>query len=154
MVKHSIGCDPYVEVLDMQQRSDIDFVIPIEVRDWHKALALAATLVPSKNFGNINVFVEVRHCGNVVPLNCLTEDAHCLVQKALDTNDYFERLESVDFFGSTILFPVFKKAVIQFFNDDLSDYYNNFNGVVADVFSEVLNPSVGNSAVRPSTATD
>ena len=39
--------------------------------------------------------------------------------------------------GAVVL--ILKKSVVQFFNDDLSDYYANFNGVAASVFAEVLN---------------
>ncbi|MFC5467372.1 hypothetical protein ACFPPD_01495 [Cohnella suwonensis] len=41
-------------------------------------------------------------------------------------------------FGVTYFYPVFKVRVVQFGNDDLSDFYGNYNNVTAIVFREVL----------------
>ena len=46
---------------------------------------------------------------------------------------------------------VFTKSVIQFFNDDMSDYYRNFNGVTADVFNDILVLDYGNNVTLGTT---
>ncbi|WP_100407992.1 hypothetical protein [Bacillus solitudinis] len=38
----------------------------------------------------------------------------------------------------TVIYPVFKQAVIQFFNDDLTDAFQNYNNVASNVFSQVM----------------
>jgi len=154
-LKHSIGRDHCVDVLEMEEISDIRFLIQIEVKNRDKALALATILEPCKNFGNIDVYVEVLHCGKIVKPSCKHQDVCSVIEtieKALDTNYYFKKVEHVDFFGTPIIFPTFKKEVIQFFNDDLSDFYQNFNGVAAHVFREVLRFEVDGIHIRPSTA--
>ena len=156
-VKHTIGKDKQVKVLEMKEVSETDFIIQIEVKDKDKALALATILEPHKEFGNINVYVEVLCFGKAVKPSEKKQNVCTLVkfyEKAFETNKYFVHAEVVDFFGSMILFPVFKKEIIQFFNDNLADLYQNFNGVVADVFKEMLKLQIDEVSIRPSTTVD
>ena len=154
-LKHSVGADRCVEVLEMRELSDGKFLVEVDVKDRHRAAAMANILLPHKNFGNIDVSVEVSHCGRIVRPGEPPRSARDLVrlfEEAFCTNRYFERAESARVPGGTWVFPVFAKAVIQFFNDDISDLYSNFNGVAADVFAEVLMLSVNGVLVNPSTA--
>jgi len=153
-LKHSIGKDRCVEVLEMKEISDSNFIIQVEVRSLKKALALADILLRCKSFGNIIVRVEVLHCGQAVKPTGQFDDICRVIEvfkDALGTNHYFECIEFRTIFDSEVIFPVFKKEVIQFFNDDLSDLYSNFNGVAAHVFSEVLKEQIGNVSILPST---
>ncbi|MCL2446093.1 MAG: hypothetical protein FWD06_04950 [Oscillospiraceae bacterium] len=155
MVKYSIGNDQCVNVLDMQEISEQSFLIPIDVDCCDKARALATIVVSYKKFGNINVYVEVLHHGNVVQPGAAPKGLESLVklyQQALETNRCFQCVEFRKIFDSVLLFPVFERTVIQFFNDDLSDLYNNFNGIAANVFAEVLRLSVNDIHIYPSTA--
>jgi len=153
-VKHSVGSDRCVEVCEMKEISEREFLIQVDVKDRNRAIAMATLLVPCKNFGNIDVRVEVCHCGRIVHPNDRCINARSLVrmfEEAFCTNDYFEYVESVRMFGADIIFPVFEKGVIQFFNDDISDLYNNYNGVIADVFAEVLRLEINGIHINPST---
>jgi len=154
-VINSVGRDRCVEVFEMQEISDGNFLIPIEVRGRDKAIALATILVPCVNFGNINVRIEVIQCGQVVKPDDRCQDECSLMrifEEAFGTNHYYEYVEFRRVFSSIIVFPVFKKEVIQFFNDDLSDLNNSFNGVAAHVFAEVLEKQIDGISINPSTA--
>ena len=152
-IKHSIGNDPCVRVLDLQETPHGDYLQIINVDERRKAAALATILKRRKTFGNVKIRIEVRHCGRVVEPVTEIRSILRLFEAALDTNRWFEFVESKQvFFGLKPIFPVFKKDVIQFFNDDLSDLYANFNGVVADVFREVLREKIGEDDINPSTA--
>jgi len=156
-VKHAIGKDRQVKVLEMKEVSEVDFLIQIETKDKDKALALATILEPYKEFGNIKVYVEVLCFGKVVMPSEKKQNVCTLMnfyEKAFGANDYFVHVEFKDFFGNMMLFPVFKKEVIQFFNDNLADLYQNFNGVVADVFKEILRFQIDEVSIRPSTAVE
>ena len=154
-LKHSIGRTKCVQVLEMKELSDSNYLIQVDVKNQDKAFALATILLPFKNFGNINVRVEVLHFGQVVAPEDQILDVSELIrifEEALDTNCYFKYVEFVKMLDLYIIFPVFKKEVIQFFNDDLSDLYRNYNGVAASVFAEVLKPQIRNIFISPSTA--
>ena len=154
-VKHSVGNDRCVEVCDMKEISEREFLIQVDVKDRSRAIAMATILAPCKNFGNIDVRVEVSHCGRIVRPNDRCLNVRSLVrmfEEAFCTNNYFENVEAVKMFEADIIFPVFEKSVIQFFNDDISDLYSNFNGVAADVFAEVLNLEINGIFINPSTA--
>jgi len=155
-LKYAIGNDPCLEVLGMQEKEGGDYLIQIEVQGRAKAHALAAIVELHKEIGNENVYIEVLNKGKVVKPQEdyeTTEDFIELFECALCSNHYFKRATYVEWIsGRPIVFLIFKKEVIQFFNDDLSDYYNNFNGVAADVFREVLKPVVHEIGVNPSTA--
>ena len=155
-LKHSIGNDPCLEVLEMQEKAEGNFLIQIEVEGITKARALAAILELHQSISNWNIYIEILHNGRVVKPQKdyeTMEDFVEMFENALSTNRYFEFATYVrTFSGFPIVFLIFKKDVIQFFNDDISDFYNNFNGVVADVFREVLKPTVHEIGINPSTA--
>jgi len=46
---------------------------------------------------------------------------------------------------------VFTKSVTQFYNEDLSDLYRNYNEVSAGVFREVLKEKINGIDIDPST---
>jgi hypothetical protein len=155
-VKYSVGNDPFVTVLNIIELPyDAGYLIPVLVRNQEKAQALATIVERQKTFGNIVVYVVVIYDGQVV--NPLTDtftpqEMGKLFETALKTNRYFkfaavERLSP----GTESVYPVFSKSVIQFFNDDLSDFYNNFNEVAASVFRDVLRDEINSIPINPST---
>jgi len=68
-----------------------------------------------------------------------------LIEVGLAKNGWFEQvvIQPLVPGGASVAFIVFSKAVVQFFNDDLSDLYHNYNNVVAFSFKDVLNPAPG-----------
>ncbi|MBM7692761.1 hypothetical protein JOC77_002192 [Peribacillus deserti] len=157
-VKNSIGKDPLVNVKEIKELPNGEYLIPVIVQGSSKARALAAILENRKHFGNIVVNTVVIVRGKTVkPLkkNFTPRQLEELFDQALNTNRYFKMAVSRSITPGTIgLFPVFSKRVIQFFNDDLSDLYNNFNGVAANVFRDVLKAEINNIPINPSTASE
>ena len=155
-LKYSIGNDPCVDVLDIEEVAGGNYLIPIHVKSLEKARALATILNLHKNYGNINICIEIYYCNRVVAPIENIENINSLlriIKQALNTNCYFEFVKAAEVIpGYNSIFPVFKKEVIQFFNDDLSDLYANFNGVAADVFREVMKSPINGFFINPSTA--
>ncbi len=154
-VKYSIGEDPEVVVGDLQTQSD-PFIIPIRVDNRQKAQALASIMNPSYSLGNIHINVEISDSsGKIIsPINPTSpEQLSEMVQTGLQGNHLFLKVVTQPLFPNArlIVFPVFKKEVIQFYNDDLSDLYNNFNNVAALVFQNVLKPAPGGISLDCST---
>ena len=153
-IKESIGSDPWVRVSDMTEVSKTQYIIAIQTRRKEKARALATILALRQSFGRVIVDIEVLHNGSGVspyepPLTA--SDLIKVFNQALGTNTYFKNAETGGFVDISV-FPIFKKEVIQFFNDDISDFYNNFNGVASKVFAEVLRPDIYGTYINPSTA--
>jgi hypothetical protein len=75
-----------------------------------------------------------------------------LYQTAFRTNRLFNFAVVRASISFTAVYPVFKAQVIQFFNDDLSDLFNNFNQVAAFVFRDVLRNRINQTPILFSTA--
>lgn len=157
-IKASIGNDPGVTVNPLVT-SQHPFVVPITVTDHNKAVGVASIMSAQYTLGNITVVVQVKDGSGqivkpVVPGS--PDDLVKLMQAALTGNKWFVEVVKKAFtplpHSPVVVYPVFSKAVIQFFNDDLSDLYSNYNNVVAFVFKLVLNPAPGGIPVYSSTA--
>lgn len=125
--------DPDVVVdNDLTKNNDGSFTAVIHCATRVKYDALLKVIKPEVKFGNVVLKVEV-----VADVNEQTPAE--LMNIAFGDNDlYVDTYEIVDAMGSKHVYSVFKKDVIQFYNDDLSDYCNNFNGLVADVVKDVI----------------
>lgn len=156
-LKYSVGNDPGVTVNNLIELPlDAGFLILIIVKNRKKAQALATILNLLKQFGNINIFVVVIYEGEAIePIEeqLSPEEIQQLYKTALNTNRYFKTAEVAPFSPDTdSVFPVFSKSVIQFFNDDISDLFQNFNEVAAHVFRDVLKTTIDGTPINPSTA--
>ncbi|MFZ3589950.1 hypothetical protein ACOI1C_11875 [Bacillus sp. DJP31] len=155
-MKNSIGADPCVTVLNLiELPKEAGYLIPILVEDQEIAEALATILTLQKDLGNLTIFVAVLSQGQLVsPIgsNLTPEDIVKLYTTAFETNRFFKSVVAQEvFLGDVSVFPVFKKSVIQFFNDDLSDLFRHFNAVAAEVFRDVLRGEINNIIINPST---
>jgi hypothetical protein len=137
-IVYSIGRNPSVHVQPMRQ-DGANYYIDIVALDGI-SYPLAAILKPFYEMGNIKVYVEVldRSGKPIDPSLPVGTDPVDAVVKAfkggLASNEYF--VDAINIVGkSPPITPlsryqvavIFKKSVIQFFNDDLSDYYGNLN---------------------------
>jgi hypothetical protein len=129
-IKASIGNDPGVTVNPLVT-SQQPFIVPIQVKNGSGQIV--QPVIPSS-----------------------PDELVKLTQTALTGNKWFVEVVKKAFspmpHSPVVVYPVFSKAVIQFYNDDLSDLYNNYNNVVAFVFKDVLNPAPGGIMFYSSTA--
>lgn len=152
-IKYSIGNDTAVTVNQLDTKSS-PYIVPITVADHDKAVAIASVMILRHQMGNITVDVQVKDGAGKIVSPETPESAEKLAEllkKALGDNAWFVEVVVMPSFQRGVVFPVFKKAVIQFFNDDLSDLYRNYNNVVGFVFREVLNPGPGGIPILCST---
>ncbi len=143
---YSYGANPCVAVGEAEQVKRREYTVRIDACSDAAASALATVLRRSWPMGGVRVTVRVFTPGGAeaAPLpfpagSDPLEIAKGAFETALDGNEYFTAVrEYVDpMTRTTRLFVEFKKAVIQFWNDDLSDLYGNFNDVAENVFSGV-----------------
>ncbi|OIK13060.1 hypothetical protein BIV60_14725 [Bacillus sp. MUM 116] len=158
-VKHSLGNDPNVTVLNLIEfPQGAGYLISIIVDNRKKARALATILDQQKEIGNIVINLIVIYDKTIVRPHSRSFTAEGIVdlfEDALGTNRFFKFAEAKPFSpGVTSVYPVFTKSVIQFFNDDISDIYGNFNEVTAFVFRDVVREEINGILINPSTEMD
>lgn len=129
--------DPEVAV----QWDDDEKKITLMVDDDVKADALTQIVPAGYDFGGVRVAVEVVPCNSEVP-------RVTLFRRAFDGNPALSFTDTVSspMFGD-IPFAVFQPKVVQFPNDDLSDYY----GVTSTLYEDVARDVFPDDVVRFST---
>lgn len=154
-VKATIGKDPSVTVGQLQTGST-PYVIPITTANAAKAQALANILKPFIHIGSLVINVQVS-VPNGQPLKPQTpanpQQLFDMTKTALTGNTLLSSVQKQAIFpgGPDVVWPIFTPSVVQFPNDDLSDFYHNYNGVASDVFKDVLNLNPGGLYLYPST---
>ncbi len=144
MLVHSVGARPCVAVSEVITVDDTHARIEVKGCNDATAAALAAVLVPEHTFGGLIVnVVAVDRTGSVVadPLAGRTttaEELRALFAKALRTGRCYRGVALGGGPLTADLWVEFKKVVVQFWNDDLSDRYGNASYVAEDVFRVVL----------------
>lgn len=162
-IKNSIGTDPSLCIKPIYEKKGI-YYIDIITDFEYTAMGLATILIPEYDYGNIKVKVRVFwkcECTQICPTECLKGNslkiAKKLIETALKCNPYY--LASIDkpedspiTVGDIII--IFRKKVIQFFSDDISDFFQYSNFVAQDIFSSILVDSVFCDKVKLSYSTE
>ena len=154
---NTFGCDPAVIVDDLVASQPTLYTIPIVVDDEKKGTALATVIRSKFPIGNITVVTTVKNSkGEAWAPNIIhDEDETVAVFKAaLTGNPLFVDAvkKATPPFGSDV-FIIMTKSIVQFFNDNLTDFYGNFNGVTAQVLSELIWAQYVNNTVICLTST-
>lgn len=158
-VLNTVGKDPNVQVDSLRQVSSSKYSLMIRVKGLQRARALATIIRNTATFGNITVTVIVKTTSGTIakpyPTSTLTAlQIAQLYRIAFRTNILFSFVTIRAFVpgSARAVFPVFAKRVVQFYNDDLSDFYGNYNNVAAFSFRDVLKKSINNVTINFSTA--
>ena len=113
--------------------TDVDGIksVTVYVRNSVKAAALSKIL-KNVEFGNVTLNVLVEDTSSDETL----EDT---LKAAFAYNENVRRVVTAhDHTGTAHTFVICDPGVIQFFNDDISDYMGNFNALTADVAREIF----------------
>ena len=109
-------------------------VIKIYVDGAAKAEALSKLLPTSKKFGNVEIKV------NIIPANPLDTSRIGLFKKAFEGNRAVADIETIsDISSNDFNFIIFKPEVVQYYNDDLSD----FNGICSTLYQDLAKELFG-----------
>jgi hypothetical protein len=133
---------------------------PLEIRvtcaNPAKARGLVYFLTPVQQFGNVSVNVKVYDgAGAQAEMPVLPEHTRAVPDLFLATfkgNALVKGLETRPLLPGRpdSLFPIIAAEVIQFYNDNLTDFNGNANLVAADVFRDILR-QLGSAGPYPST---
>lgn len=103
-----------------------------------KAAALSGLLPTKKRFGRVDLKIAV------IPANVeeFSNDDDCDILEAFENNEAVSFIRKVSgIFAKELVYVVFKKEVVQYFTDDLSDYYGIhstlYEDIARDIFGDV-----------------
>ena len=126
--------DPDLDVL----YDDATKTVTIESVNTYKIMALEKVLKKEIAFGNVTLKIQ-----------CRVKNAENASTVAADVKTAFRgnpRLSDIIVtptpFTSESVYVLFKKEVIQFFNDDISDYYGNYNGLSEEIAREITSDAI------------
>lgn len=145
-VNASIGASPLVKVEEMREIDDGHYEIDVHGVTADISTALAAVLNLEYNFGGIEVKINVLNPDGSATVNPLAsrnassaDEVRGYFEKALRGNSYIRRILDGGRGGFDSAFWVeCKKKIIQFWNDNIGDYYGNDVYIAADVFRTVM----------------
>jgi hypothetical protein len=126
------GDDPELNVL----WNDDTKSITIESTNTFKIMALEKLLNPVVTFGNITVTVSCRVKDGA------EESLSAIFKTAFAGNPHFKGIIEKKVVAMDETFVLFKNEVIQFFNDDTTDYYGNWNGLSEDIMRDIIKKDI------------
>lgn len=157
---NSVGKTPGVTVRGPVEDTSDHYVINVIVKNEKRRSALATLIASSgEAAGMDNLIIQVTDpAGGVEPALVLTGTTtqksaklKTLFTVAFRGNPFYGKTEMVNSMGFVGAFPIFHARLVQFFADDLSDYYGRQTYVARDLFQIVLNQNVANIPIYPST---
>lgn len=145
-IAYTIGVDSEVEVselIECEQKGKYEVIISTD--DKKKGRALNTLIKSKQHYGDIIVNIKVTdkkgNIYNSCDILCKDNIVECINDAFKDNNLYVTTIVP-QMEEHNAIYPIFKPIIVQFFNDDLSDYYNNYNGYPAQIFKEILNVNI------------
>ena len=124
--------DPGVKVLYNENGPEIKIFVESDV----KAAAITQLLEPTRTFGNVTLKITVVPANNSQYNGDLPEmnSDIALIKAALEGNGAVAQIQDITgIMTNPICYVVFKKEVVQFFNDNLSDLHGLTSTLYQDI---------------------
>lgn len=128
--------DEQIDVGEIYQPDDdeVDYAIDIGVKNHKKFIALDRAMPNAVDFGNVRVRINLLDEENMED-----DPAIELFKTIFEGNRLVKDIkELTDNLGITHAYVRFYPEVIQFFDDDLSDYNGNWSGLAQNIAKEVF----------------
>lgn len=141
MINALFEYDPEIEVGDIVSATGFesaDYVIEINTRNRRKFEALKKLLPVRKDFGSVEVVICIYYMEND-KRNDIEMFKDLFRDNPIVSN--YEKVKLPD--GSERNFVCFRPEVIQFYDDDISDCYRNYNGLAEDIARAVFGDRAG-----------
>lgn len=131
--------DPEIKVLFDEDKPAVKLL----VNNDDKAAALMSLLPEQKIFGNIVLKVLIVPAnGEMIFPSTPPLPSPKFFNTLFTGNDALSFIQSVDLMTNTATFVVFKKEVVQFFNDDMSDIHGVCSTLYQDLAKEIFADTV------------
>ncbi|CAM2901385.1 Uncharacterised protein [Legionella steigerwaltii] len=142
LLSATLNADPCVQVNDLTG-DGLEMEIKVTVCNADKAHALASFINRVYEYGDkLAVTVKV-YSSDSVPVEASApstpDEAAELLNHALKGNKYFVRAGVAARHLGDAAFALFKPMIVQYYSDDISDWYLNTNEVAAKAFGTVFN---------------
>lgn len=132
--------DGQVTIGKVEKRSDGQYTAEITVSDKEKQAALQQIILQNVNFGNVKLTFTFADPLDIPQANddvspetfIAAFKGNPILVKAMNAVNPWQLPETV---------VIFRKEVIQFWADNMADFYGNYNGLAVDIAREVLVPS-------------
>ena len=141
MVKALFERDPDITVCDIYEPDDVDadYAFNIEVANHDKSVALDKVMPRIRQYGNVIMRVVVQD----TTVNTTVDPAE-LFETVFKGNNIVKDIKVVkDQAQCDHYFLRFYPEVIQFFNDDLTDYSGNWSGLAEELAYTVFENAYG-----------
>lgn len=148
----TLGQDPNIEVSELIPINNDEYEIQINVLNYcNQATALRKIIKPQYIVSNKTIKVKIfSKCSLEMPYvskeDCYTpEEIGTILDDAFLNNPLYKgyvltsdevSINQKNFLGDIVM--IISKEVIQFFNDDIRDLYQNFNGAATEVFKDFI----------------
>lgn len=148
------GCDPAVIVGDLDTSKDPIYILPIVVDDKNKGTALRTLIRAHFTFGNINVATVVKNSKGELWETILIACGKQLQEvttAAFNGNSLFvesKQKQQPPGFPIAQVGLIMTDKIVQFYNDDGAEFFNNFNSVTAQVVPSLIRTSYMNDTVQ------
>lgn len=139
-VQAMFGKDPEVHIKDMSDIGNGNYSYMILVSNKEKAKAIKTILPQNFKIGNVTITVTILGPDENDIESSNKSDVE-IYETAFSGNPIFEKTIVRTIGSFEMCYCIFKKEVIQFWNDDLSDYYGNYNGLASEIAKEIFNQS-------------
>lgn len=127
-LKALFGEDPDIEI----QYEDGDYEVKLYVAGDAKADALAQLIPAERVYGNVVLKVTI------VPANKNGIDEASLIEAAFKGNPVLKEMLRLKTPFGEYDYAVFRKQVVQFFNDDMTDPHGNKSTLYEDIAKDVF----------------
>ena len=144
MVYNLLSVDPELRLpTTLKDDGNGKYSFWVESGNATKIIALSKVLRSEIKMGNVTLSISFRCVNNIVEgVREATEITGADFSDAFAGNPNFAKVVSEILPGAaTVYYAVFKREIITFFNDDLTDYHANAHFIVADLVKEVANES-------------
>ena len=128
--------DPDIEVGEVgtSKNPDFQYFVPIEVRNHDKFVALTKVLKTSLIFGNVKMEIVLYDVENEF-VNPYAQ----IYQTLFEGNSIVKDIQTAsDITGTPIVYVRFQPEVIQYFDDNMSDFSGNRSCLAQDIANEIF----------------
>lgn len=132
------GRDADLEISSIVGLPDGNYGLSIFSKNTPKLQAIEKILKSEYTFGNVKLYISFIFEENNKDSITAVDFKTAFSGNSILSNVY----EREDITRTTInTYVLFSKEVIQFFNDNLKDFYGNYNGLAEDIAREIFNES-------------